>query len=309
MEIDRKTIINGVTLSLFVLIVIIAGTVILSKTSQIDQLSRQNENLNITIETRDSLVNEMTNTFDEIEQNLTFIRNKQKQLVVAPQEGVKGEREILVSDIRLMNEMLEQSSSKIDELEKKLKSSGIEIKSFKSKIARLNKTITEQNEIIQNLKAEIDQRDFKINGLDAQLTKLQKDISVKDDSIVSKSKIIADKSQAIVEKENEINKAYFASGSHKELIRNGILSKEGGFLGIGKNASIKDDLNEDYFTQLDIRKANQFPLNAKKARLISKHPYNSYRLIEENDKIAYLEIENPQEFWKLTKYAIVETKN
>ncbi len=308
MEIERKSVGYGIMVALLLLVVIVAGIVIISKTDRIEQLTLQNSNLNTTIETRDSLVNELTGTFDQIEENLTFVRNKRNQLTVASQEGYKNRKETMVSDIKLMNEMLEESSKKIDELEKKLKSSGIEIKSFKNKIVQLNKTIQEQDENIRQLKAEIEQRDYKIAEKDAQMANLQRDISVKEDSILSKSKIIADKSQTIVEKENEINKAYFASGSHKDLIKNGILTKEG-FLGIGKNASVKEDLNEGYFTQLDIRKENQFPLNAKKVKLISKHPYNSYRLVEENDKIAYLEIENPQEFWKLTRYAIVETKN
>jgi hypothetical protein len=169
--------------------------------------------------------------------------------------------------------------------------------------------ISDQQNNIQQLKAEIEQRDYKIAEMDEHVARLQNDIVSKDDSIVTKSKVIAEKSKTIEEKENELNKAYFAAGTHKELIEKGVITKEGGFLGIGKNATISDNIHENLFTSLDIRKANQFPLNTKKARLISEHPVNSYRLVEENDKIAYLEIENPREFWKLTKYVIVETKN
>jgi hypothetical protein len=189
-----------------------------------------------------------------------------------------------------------------------LKASGIEIRSFKNKITRLNQYIAEQNNSIRQLKNEVEQRDYKIAEMDTQLTRLQDDIASKDDSIVRKSQIIADKLQAILEKDNEINKAYFAAGTHKELVKKGVLSKETGFLGIAKNSTIRDDMNESYFTKLDIRNVSHFQINTKKAKLISEHPANSYRLVEENDKIAYLEIENPQEFWKLTKYAVVETK-
>ncbi len=307
METDRRTIISGISAVLLLLIIVIGGIIILNKKTQIEQLNQQNVNLNTTLVTRDSLVNEMASTFDEIEENLTFIRNKRGQLVLTPQEGFKNQKETLVADIKLMNDMLEESSKKIEELDKKLKKSGIEISSFKNKIAQLNKYIAEQDNSMQQLKAEIEQRDYKIAEMDVKLSKLQGDIASKDDSLVTKSQIIADKSQTIVEKENEINKAYFVVGTHSELIKNGVLTKDG-FLGSKKNTSIRDDFNESYFTQLDIRNANQFPLHAKKAKLISEHPANSYRLVEENDKIAYLEIENPKEFWKLTKYVIVETK-
>jgi hypothetical protein len=308
MKTERKTVIAGISGLLFLLVVVIAGIIILKNKTQIEQLNLQNSNLNTTIELRDSLVNEMTSTFDEIEQNLTFVRNKRAQMVVVPQEGVKNQKEILVADVKLMNEMLEESSKKIEELDKKLKLSGIEIKSFKNKIAQLSNMITEQDNNIQQLRTEIEQRDYKIAEMDVKLVELQGDIASKDDSIVTKSKIIAEKSQTIVEKDNEMNKAYFVSGSYDQLVAKGVLTKEGGFLGIAKDVTIRDNIKESNFTVLDMRKASQFPLNAKKAKLISEHPDNSYRLVEQNDKIAYLEIENPQEFWKLTKYVIVETK-
>ncbi len=308
METDRKTILTGITAMLLILVVVIAGIIILNKTSQIDALNKQNVTLNETNELRDSLVNEMTNTFEQIEENLTFVRNKREQMVLKPQEGQENQKEMLVANIKLMNEMLEESSKKIEELDKKLKNSGFEIKSFRNKIALLNKSIEEQDNSIQLLRAEIEQRDYKISEMDSQLASLQTDIAEKEDSLLSKTKVIADKSQIITENEIEINKAYVAVGTHEQLIKNGVLSRKGGFLGIGKNIVIRDDLNQDYFTKLDIRNTIQFPLNSKKVKLISEHPVNSYTLVEENDKIAYLEIENPQEFWKLTKYVIVETK-
>jgi uncharacterized protein (DUF3084 family) len=308
MKTERKTVVTVISGLLTLLVVVIAGIVILKNKTQIEQLNQQNSNLTTTIEIRDSLVNEMTRTFDEIEQNLTFVRTKRAQMVVFPQEGIKNQKEILVADVKLMNKMLEESSSKIDELDKKLKLSGIEIKSFKNKIAQLNLRITEQDNIIQQLRTEIEQRDYKIAEMDVRLAKMQVDIASKDDSIITKSQIIAEKSQTIVERENEMNKAYFVAGTYEQLVKKGVLTKEGGFMGIAKNVTIRNDVKESNFTKLDMRNASKFPLNTKKAKLISEHPDNSYRLVEQNDKIAYLEIENPEEFWKLTKYVIVETK-
>ena len=308
MKTERKTVVAGVSALLLLLVVVIAGIIILKNKTQIEQLNQQNSNLNTTIEVRDSLVNEMTSTFDEIEQNLTFVKNKRAQMVMVPQEGVANQKEILVADIKLMNEMLEESSKKIEELDKKLKASGIDIKSFKNKIDQLNKSVLEQDNNIQQLRTEVEQRDFKIAEMDVQIVQLQTDIASKDDSIETKSQIIAEKLQTIVEKENEMNTAFFVAGTYDELVDKGVLTKEGGFLGIAKNVTIRDDVKESNFTKLDMRNASQFPLNTKKAKLVSEHPDNSYRLVEQNDKIAYLEIENPQEFWKLTKYVIVETK-
>ena len=309
MKTEKNSKLYGFIILFLAVVAIVAGVMIFNNKSKIKELNNQNANLNTTIQERDSLVNEMNKTFDEIENNLTFIREKKNQLVLESQEGgIKDKKEELVADIKLMNNMLEQSSKKIDDLEKRLKSSGIEISSFKNKIAKLNKSISEQNENIQQLKAELDKRDYKIAEMDMQIGKmdsqmvdLKNDISSKNDSILKSNQIIADQDSAL-------NEAYFVSGTYDELAKNGVLTKEGGFLGIGKTQTICDNLNKNSFTELDKRNTNYFPVFAKKAKVITEHPDSSYRFVKENNQITYLEIENPDEFWKLSKYAIVETK-
>lgn len=308
MKTEKNSMFKWIVIGLFAVVVVVAGIIIYNNKSQINDLNSQNADLNMTLDERDSLVNEMTSTFDEIEQNLTFIRDKRNQLVLDQKEGTEDQKETLVADIKLMNEMLEESSKKIDELEKQLKSSGIQISSFRKKIAKLNESIVEQDKNIQMLKTELEKRDYQIAEMDLQIEKmdsqrvvLETNLAVKDDSIQNATQLIA-------EQDSELNKAFFAAGSYDELAENGVLTKEGGFLGIGKSTEIKDDLNQNYFTKLDKRDTNYFPLFVKKAKIITEHPDSSFRFIEEDNLITYLEIENPEEFWKLSKYAVVETK-
>ena len=71
---------------------------------------------------------------------------------------------------------------------------------------------------------------------------------------------------------------------------------------------LMEDLNETYFTEIDKRSTDVFPVFSKKVEMISQHPDSSYKFIYDNDLIAYVKIENPDEFWKLTKYAVIELK-
>jgi predicted PurR-regulated permease PerM len=112
MKTDKRQAIMGVTVMLFLVVVVVGGIILFNNRSQIKLLNQQNSTLYTTLEERDSLVNEMAGTFDEIEQNLTFVRNKRDQMISVPQEGGKSQKEILVADIKLMNEMLEESSKK-----------------------------------------------------------------------------------------------------------------------------------------------------------------------------------------------------
>jgi hypothetical protein len=87
------------------------------------------------------------------------------------------------------------------------------------------------------------------------------------------------------------------------------LVREGGFLGLlGQNKTIQENFDDEYFTELNIQETKTIPLNSKKAVVVSEHPNNSYTLVEEDGLVSYLQIDNPEEFWKISKYAVIEVK-
>jgi len=173
MNTERKTVETGFSGLLILLIIVIAGIIILKNKAQIDLLNQQNANLNNTVEIRDSLIDELILTFNEIEQNLTFSQELHNQLVIIQQKAVNNnQKEPQIADVKLLNELLSESSTKIDELDKKLKSSRIEIKSFKNKIAQFNVIISEQDRNIRQYRTEIEERDNTIVGIDSKLVKL-----------------------------------------------------------------------------------------------------------------------------------------
>jgi hypothetical protein len=308
MKAERKPVVRIIVGVLFLAIVGTGSVFLYNNYNQIKQLNTQNAGLNSTIRVRDSLVNAMAATFDEIEQNLTFIREKKGQLSLATNERSKDKKDVMVADIKLMNEMLQQNSLKIEELDKKLKASGFEIQSFKNKIAQLNTEILAQNNSIKQLTADLEQRDSKIAEMNVQVVSLKTENLAKDDSINMKSQVIAAKEQIIEAKDNELNKVYYIAGTPKELKEKGVIEREGGFLGLGRNTDLNSDVNKQYFSELDLRTAVMLPIFSKKAEIISEHPDSSYQLIYQDNQVAYLQIENPAEFWKLTKYLVVEKK-
>ena len=308
MKTEKKSLAKFIVGGVLLAIVLIGAVLLSDNRTRISQLSTENACLNSTIRTRDSLVNVMTATFDEIERNLTFVRDKRSQLSVVSAERSKEKKDVLVADIKLMNEMLEQNSIKIEELDKKLKASGIEIQSFKNKIAQLNSDILAQNNSIKQLSSDLAQRDRKIAEMNVEVVTLKSDNSAKDDSINIKSQVIAAKEQIIESKENELNKVYYVSGTAKELKEKGIIQKEGGFLGLGRNKDLNSRVDMQAFSELDQRTALMIPIFSKKVEVITEHPDSSYQLIYQDNQVAYLQIEKPAEFWKLTRYLVVEKR-
>lgn len=278
------------------------------KNNAIENLTSQNSQLNLTIGERDSLVNEMANTFNEIEENLSFVREKRNQLSIEQNEGTPDRAESMVADIKLMNTMLEESSIKIEELDKKLKASGIEIKGFKNRLAQLNEDVLAQNKSIDKLTKELSQKNEQIAEMDIELTKIESHVVILEKDVEAKNDSLEKTLQIVAKQDEDLNKTYVAAGTFDELAENGVLEKEGGFLGIGKSKALSDDINQAYFEEIDKRHLKYVPVFSKKAKLITQHPDSSFRFIEENNQITYVEIENPDEFWKYSKYAVIEKK-
>jgi hypothetical protein len=106
-------------------------------------------------------------------------------------------------------------------------------------------------------------------------------------------------------KTEKLNTAFYAFGTSKELIKNGVLTKEGGFIGIGKIQKMKDDFNKNYFTKVDVSTTNTLVLGAKKAKLITTHPSGSYKIEGADGKAEKLVITNSEEFWGTSKYLVI----
>ena len=244
---------------------------------------------------RDSTINDWVTTFDQIEKNLQSIKEKEKiiSLNAADREFSQDKKKQITEDISYINSLLEQNKKKIASLNAQLKKSGGSIKALEDKVAELEASMKQSEVEISDLKTALTEKNFKIDQLDSKVN----DMSV----------AITQKDQTISNQTAEMNKAYVAEGTFKDLKAKGLVSKEGGFLGLGKNKSLRDNFSDSLFSQIDITVTKTIPVNSKSVKFITEHPAGSYELIhEDKDKIAYIEITNPDEFWKISKYAVVE---
>jgi hypothetical protein len=289
------------------LVVVIGfGVYLLSqKTEELDALRIEKEFLADDMQHRDSTINELIFAFNEIDDNLTFIKKRRSQLSIEAEQEMNVDRKTaILQDIRLMDSMLVASSQHIEDLEKRLKDSGVKMRSFENRIAALNKTVLENGAEIEVLRLSLDEKDFLIAGLSSQIESFQLVVEEKEEVIRSKEDVIVEKETQI----NNLNTAWYTMGNFKELKEHGILSRTGGVLGLGSTKSLQPNLSNDYFTVLDIREVKTIPIASKSAKVITEHPDDSYDFIYENGIISALVIEDPDEFWRISKYAVIETK-
>ncbi|HSO87959.1 MAG TPA: hypothetical protein VLQ91_15495 [Draconibacterium sp.] len=251
---------------------------------------------------RDSSIVGFLNDFSEIQANLDSIKKIEKLVTVQSSSGRElnaSQKQMILEDIALLNDLLKRNKELTASLQKKLKDANF-------KIGNLEGTMKELQLMVNNLEAQTQEKDNEIVVLKEDVKKLNVDISSLNEKIVAVETESQQKTQTIETQTVALNKAYYAFGTMKELKDNGIIEKSGGVIGIGKTPVMKKDFNRDYFTEIDIRNFDYLRLMAKKAKLITVHPAGSYHFT--GKKLSdTLFIDNSAEFWKASKYLVVLT--
>ncbi|MFA6950198.1 MAG: hypothetical protein WCQ70_05885 [Lentimicrobiaceae bacterium] len=243
--------------------------------------------------TKDTAVYGYIESFNLIQANLDSI--KQAEMLISQSTAGNGElqpdqKEQINRDINLIYDMLRKNKATVAGLRSKLKKSGGKI--------------TELEKMINRMSAQIDEKDAQIGQLRDQLEKMNIQIEILSSSVGSLTAEGEAKSQTISEQTKSLNTAWFVIGNKRELLNQNIITREGGFVGIGGNKKLKQDFNRDYFTTVDITKLRSIPLNKKKASIITTHPSQSYKLYggKVSDSLVIL---NPKEFWSISKYLVI----
>jgi predicted nucleic acid-binding Zn-ribbon protein len=282
------------------IILVVIGIVVYSLYNRqhkmmLSQMESQQNTFTENLSARDSVIVEWVTTFSEIERNIAMIKEKENIISMnsSNNELSKDKRLQVLDDIQYINTLLEANKQKIASLTEQLKKSGGKIKILEHKIAELEESVKLSEIEISDLKNTLVSKNFEIDQLNTQNSELQSTIVQKEETITKQT--------------NEMNKAFYAIGTTKELKAKGLLTKKGGFIGLGKTKSISGNLSDSAFVQVDISKTKFITVNSKKAKLISEHPVNSYQFIrDKNNKIETLEIRDPAQFWKISKYAVVQ---
>ena len=256
---------------------------------ELEKMKAENELLKKDLTERDESVNEFMRSFNEIEENLLSIQQKERALNSGNVENsaeLGGDAKARIeSEIQSINELMEKNKNQISELQKKLKNSNFKIAEFEKTISRLEQSISEKDAEIVALNEKLVALNYQVEGLNRSVDSLNMDSQAKADQIVAK--------------DDQMNEVFYAVGTKKELTTNGVLTKEGAFSGAGTGKKL--DFNSGYFTKIDARKTSEISINAKKAKLLSSHPSASYELTG-----SKLTIKDAGAFWKASKYCGIE---
>jgi uncharacterized protein HemX len=264
---------------------------------QAEELASQKQSYTQLFQARDSVINDWVSTFNQIEEDLEKIGKREDMISLESSdvELTKDSKQKVLEDIQYINSLIDLNKKKIASLNAQLRKSGGSIKGLQEKIAQLEASIKEREGEIKELKLALVDKDFEIGQLNERMEGLQMTIARKDERINNQI--------------DEMNRAFLAYGTYDDLKEMGLVTKEGGFLGLlGRKEALVEDFSDTTFSEIDMTEVKSIPVNSKKVKLITEHPTDSYELVHGDDEqmIASIEIKNPNEFWKISKYAVVE---
>lgn len=252
------------------------------------QLQAENERLMNEMALKDSALNQSMKLYNDIESNLSRIAEGKQRIQAANIENQEDPRAFIMQEIEAINEMREDNVRKIRLLNQQLGDANIQIEELSKLVETLTKHVAAQELEIEYLKEEL----MTLDGEYSELFEAYTDLAV-----------IAENRQ------NELNQGWYSWGSSKELMDNGVITKDGGFIGIGRVEKLREDFNKDYFERIDIKQTTEIEIIGKKPEILTTHPENSYGLVIDDDaETAVLKITDPESFWGISKYLVVVVK-
>lgn len=279
------------TALLLFIIAIMSSCVSNETESELQSLRMQNDSLENQLIMKDSTMRLFEKSFTSIQQNLSLISEREKSISTSAGELRAGEdtRDEITKDIQAINNLLEDNKKTISRLNEKLANSGSEVASFKKLIEQLNEDIDTKEEQVSYLKENLTAANFTIEILNEML-----------DSAEFRNEIQADLIQM---QSDEMNTAYYAIGTFKELEEAGVVEKKGDIIGIAGSKQLKENFNKDYFATIDLTRTKMIPLNSEKVKIVTTHPTETYELMGEEEKV--LKILEPMRFWEASKYLVI----
>lgn len=252
----------------------------------------QSDSLNGIIAQKDSEINDLMGTINDIEEGFQQISEAENRVsLIKNGEGVNKKQQ-LKEDVQFIANRMKQNRELLAKLEKQLANGTLQSEQFKKTIANLTKQLEAKDKQLQELRQELDSKDIHIAELDETINNLH----TKSNRLTSVNR---KQSETINSQDKQLNTAWYVFGTKKELKEQHII--DGGKVMTG-------NFNKNYFTKVDIRDVSEIKLMSKSAKLLTTHPSSSYTLVRDANKQYTLRITNPQIFWSTSKYLVVQVK-
>ena len=238
----------------------------------------------------DSIVNQYALYIQRIKNNINEINNQESIINNAKSKEVfyKADTTNIINAIKIMSEKLIENESMISELNNAVKLEKNKNSQFATRVTELSTEVAKSNREIYFLREELYSLNSSFEAIFSKYNEQNKKISFLN---------------------NKLNEIAYVIGTKSELLDNGVLTKSGGLIGLGKSRKLNSDFNTNYFTFSTKQDLKSIVLGYKSVKLMTPHPSESYKISKNtNELIDSLLIFNVENFWKNSKFLVLEVK-
>ncbi len=262
-----------------------------NKAQQLSNIE-QNDSLQKIIAQKDSEINDMLGTLNEIQEGFREINEAENRVTIAKDGEGTNKTQQIKENIQFISTAMKRNRQLVDKLRQQLRESSVKGGQFKTTIDNLMKQLDEKEQQLQQLRAELDAKDIHISELDETINNLNTNVS----NLTAESN---QKSETISNQDKQLNTAWYVFGTKNELKEQRIIEDY---------RVLQSNFNKNYFTKIDIRVDKEIKLYTKSAKIMTTHPSSSYTLTRDANKQYVLRITNPQIFWSTSKYLVILVK-
>lgn len=258
------------------------------------ELASQNDSLTIALNEKNVALEQAMQAIANIQEGFRAINEAEGRVSIQSHssEGIT-DADRLKEDILFIQQRMETNRRQIEALEKKLKAGGAEMAAMRKVLTNLQLELKEKIESIAALQNELARKNIRIAELDSAVVMLTGDVNTLQE--------ITDVQQEVIEQQiDQLNTAWYVYGTSKELKEQNILNKG--------EVLTSTEFNKNYFTQIDIRDDQVFPLYAKHAKLLTTHPAGSYEFAKDEEKLLTLNVLDAEAFWSVSRYMVIQVR-
>lgn len=244
-----------------------------------------------------SRITDMESFITSLSQTMDSIDMQERELVGEGdlEKREKKSKAMIINDLRRFKETLERQKQQIMNLESQLAAKEDEMSAKMLQIVTFyKKELEAKDKTIASLQQNIATNKRDIKNLQASVDHLILSNKEKDETIKEQENIMTNQTTMI-------NICYVKIGTKSDLKKAGIIT--GGFLKKSKLDYSK--MSPDLFTEMDMRKCNDIPINSSNPKILTQMPASSYEIVK-TEKGSYLHITNPSLFWSISKYLVVQ---
>lgn len=260
------------------------------------KLQAEKDSLSIVLAQRDAELDEIMSTFNSVQEGFREISAAENRVDLqrgSISENAGSAREQIAADIEFIRTTMAENRDQIAKLEEQLKKSNTNSAQLRKAIQSLTQELEVKTRRIEELQAELANKNIRIQELDAAVN----DLNAYKQTLEAENQA---KARTVEQQDKAMNTAWFVFGTKKELKDQKIL--ESG------DVLKSSNFNKNYFTQIDIRATKEIKLYSKRADLLTSHPEGTYVFAEDDKKQLIFRITNPERFWSITKYLVIQVR-